>query len=87
MFNFALAVVSAKGWRCRSADDHHAQALEAACAYAGVPDPAFDAMDAVRDLRNGQYNGKPPFEDDVKYEVASMNRLVPQFLENLKDFK
>ena len=56
VFNLSLAVLSTKGWRCTASDGHHAQGLEAACAYAGVTVGVFDEMDAVRDLRNSQYN-------------------------------
>ena len=55
MLNLSLAVLASKGWRCTSADGHHAQALEAACAYAGVTQSVFDRVDAIRDLRNNQY--------------------------------
>src|SRR2546425_4698001 len=36
VFNLSLAVLASRGWRCTSADGHHVQALEAACAYAGT---------------------------------------------------
>ena len=65
VFNLSLAVLASHGWRCTSADGHHMQALEAACAYAGTTLAVFDQMDAVRDVRNNQYNGVPPSETDV----------------------
>lgn len=73
-------MLASRGWRCTSADGHHAQALEAACAYAEVTQGVFDQMDAVRDVRNSQYNGVPPTEADVGLALASMNRLVPQLM-------
>ena len=84
VFNLSLAVLNSKGWRCGAADGHHAQSLEAACAFAGVTETIFFQMDAVRDLRNSQYDGVPPTEEDVKLAVAAMNRLVPVLLELLK---
>lgn len=41
VFNLSLAVLCKKGWRCTAADGHHAQALEAACAYAGITASVF----------------------------------------------
>lgn len=83
VFNLSLAVLASRGWRCTSADGHHAQALEAACAYIGATQTAFDQIDAVRDVRNSQYNGIPPTEDDVALAQACMNRLVPRLMEPL----
>ena len=86
VFNLSLAVLASRGWRCTSADGHHVQALEAACACAGVTQHVFDEMDAVRDVRNSQYDGIPPTEVDVKLALASMHRLVPQFMAFLAEF-
>lgn len=86
VFNLSLAVLLSKGWRCGAADGHHAQALEAACAYAGVTEPVFDQMDAVRDLRNSQYDGRPPSDDDVTLAIKSMERLAPVLIELIKDY-
>ncbi|MFT3816398.1 MAG: hypothetical protein QM750_02000 [Rubrivivax sp.] len=80
VFNLSLAVLASQGWRCTSADGHHVQALEAACACAGATQAAFDQMDAVRDVRNNQYNGVPPSEADVALAQGCMNRLVPQLM-------
>ena len=85
VFNLSLAVLAAKGWRCTAADGHHAQGLEAACAYAGIGSAAHDEMDAVRDLRNSQYDGIPPSEADVKFAVASMNKFVPVLLDLVRE--
>ena len=85
VFNLSLALLASRGWRCTSADGHHAQALESACAYAGITQGAFDEMDAVRDVRNSQYNGVPPSMDDVRLALASMHRLVPQLMACLQD--
>ena len=84
VLNLSLAVLASQGWRCTSADGHHMQALEAACAYAGTTQAVFDQLDAVRDVRNNQYNGVPPSEVDVGLAVASMNRLVPQLMSLLQ---
>ena len=81
VFNLSLAVVCAEGWRCTAADGHHAQALEAACAFAGLTEGVFDEMDAVRDLRNNQYDGIAPSERDVEFALQAMNRLVPVLLQ------
>jgi hypothetical protein len=84
ILNLSLAVLASKGWRCTSADGHHAQALEAACAYAGVTQTVFDRVDAIRDLRNNQYQGIEPEEADVDAGLAAMNRIVPELLAILK---
>lgn len=84
VFNLSLAVLASRGWRCTSADGHHAQALEAACACIGATQNTFDQIDAVRDVRNSQYNGIPPTEDDVTLAQQCMNRLVPQLMEPLQ---
>jgi hypothetical protein len=86
VLNLSLAVLCAKGWRTTSADGHHAQSLEAACAYASVSVTAFDDMDAVRDIRNQQYGGIAPSEADVKLAVKSMNRIAPELLQMLSPF-
>lgn len=83
VLTLSLAVIANHGWRCTSADGHHAQALEAACAYAGVTLSVFDQMDAVRDLRNNQYQGVGPTEADVRFALASMERMVPPLLQLL----
>lgn len=80
VFNLSLAVLSKHGWRCTSADGHHAQALEAACAYAGIGQSVFDEVDAMRDLRNNQYQGIEPTLQDVEYALEVMNRVVPRLL-------
>lgn len=84
VFNLCLAVVAAHGWRVGSSDGHHAQTLEAACAYANTGSRAFDDMDAVRDLRNGQYDGVAPKAADVDFAQESLKHLYPLLLELLK---
>lgn len=37
-------------------------------------------VDAVRDVRNNQYNALPPSEADLALALSSMNRLVPQLM-------
>jgi hypothetical protein len=37
-------------------------------------------LDAIRDVRNNQYNGVPPSEADLALALPSMNRLVPQLM-------
>lgn len=86
VLNLSLAVLASHGWRCTSADGHHVQALEAACAYAGTTQAVFDEMDAVRDVRNSQYDGVAPTEADVRLALACMNRLVPQLMGLLQAF-
>lgn len=84
ILNLSFAVLASKGWRCTSADGHHAQTLEAACAYAGVTQSVFDRVDAIRDLRNDQYQGLEPEGADVEAALAAMNRIVPELLALLK---
>lgn len=83
VFNLSLAVLCKNGWRCTAADGHHAQALEAACAYAGIGTSVFDEVDAMRDMRNNQYQGVEPTMPDVEYALQVMNRVVPRLLEYL----
>lgn len=80
MLNLSFAVLCAKGWRCTSADGHHVQALEASCAYAALPTDTFDQLDAIRDLRNDQYQGVPASKRDVEDALAVMAHVVPQLL-------
>jgi len=80
ILNLSLAVVSSRGWRAGGAEGHHVQTLEAACAYAGVTQAVFDQLDAIRDLRNNQYQGIEPSEADVKLALSVLDRLVPQLL-------
>ena len=80
MFNLALAVVSANGWRAGSADGHHAQTLEAACSYAGVTEAVYDQVDAIRDLRNNQYQGIEPSDSDIKFALDVPQKAVPPLL-------
>ncbi|MGE4243253.1 hypothetical protein [Ramlibacter sp.] len=84
VLNLGLAVLCKEGWRCTSAEGHHAQALEAACAYAGISVGLADEVDAMRDLRNGQYQGVEPTQPDVEYALKVMGRVVPEFLNFLK---
>lgn len=83
IFNLALAILCKNGWRCTAADGHHAQALEAACAYAGIGSAAHDEVDAMRDLRNNQYQGIEPTPQDVEYALEVMNRVAPRLPEYL----
>ena len=80
VFNLSLAVLCRNGWRCTAADGHHAQALEAACAYAGIGSSVHDEVDAMRDMRNNQYQGIEPSPQDVAYALEVMNRVVPRLL-------
>lgn len=80
VFNLCLAVLCKNGWRCTAADGHHAQALEAACAYAAIGSSVFDEVDAMRDMRNNQYQGVEPSPQDVEYALDVMNRVAPRLL-------
>jgi hypothetical protein len=80
VLNLSFAVLATKGWRCTSADGHHAQALEAAVSYTNVTDSVFDRVDAIRDLRNNQYHGIEPSEADVESALEAMDRMVPELL-------
>ena len=84
VFNLSLAVLCKNGWRCTAADGHHAQALEAACAYAGVATSVFDEVDAMRDMRNNQYQGIEPTVQDVAYALEVMGRVAPKLLQYLQ---
>jgi hypothetical protein len=57
VLNLSLAVLCMHGWRCTAADGHHAQGLEAASSICGVGQALFDEIDALRDMRNNQYQG------------------------------
>lgn len=83
VFNLALAVLSKAGWRCTSADGHHAQGLEAACSFCGVGQVLFDEVDALRDMRNNQYQGVEPSEQDVEYALDVVGRALPRLLQHL----
>lgn len=72
------------GWRCTAAEGHHVQALEAACAYVGITASVHDEVDAMRDMRNNQYQGIEPSAQDVEYALEVMNRVVPRLLQYLK---
>jgi hypothetical protein len=80
VLNLSFAVLAIKGWRCTSDNGHHAQALEAAASYAQVTDSVFDRVDAIRDLRNNQYQGIEPSEVDVTAALAAMERMVPELM-------
>jgi hypothetical protein len=40
----------------------------------------FDEVDAMRDMRNNQYQGIEPSPQDVAYALAVMHRVVPRLL-------
>ena len=80
MLNLSFALLCAKGRRCTSADGHHVQALEAACAYAALSTGTFDELDAIRDLRNDQYQGVPATPQDVAGALSVLERVVPALL-------
>ncbi len=83
IFNLSLAVLCKHGWRCTAADGHHAQGLEAACAIVGIHASAFDEVDALRDMRNNQYQGIPPSSQDVDYALQLVSRVMPRLVEHL----
>ena len=80
VLNLSFAVLASKGWRCTSDHGHHAQALEAAASYANITESVFDRVDAIRDLRNNQYQGIEPSEDDIAAALAAMERMAPDLL-------
>lgn len=84
IFNLCLAVLCRRGWRCTAADGHHVQGLESACAIVGINSSSFDEVDALRDLRNNQYQGIEPSKQDVDYALQILNRVVPRLLEHLR---
>lgn len=84
VLNLSFALLLQQGWRCTSANGHHAEALEAAAAYAGVTESVFDRVDAIRDLRNNQYQGLEPSNADVLAALAAMERMVPELLSRLE---
>lgn len=84
VFNLSLAVLCRNGWRCTAAEGHHVQALEAACACVGITASVHDEVDAMRDMRNNQYQGIEPSAQDVEYALEVMNRVVPRLLQYLK---
>lgn len=84
VLNLSFAVLLHQGWRCTSANGHHAEALEAAAAYVGVTEAVFDRVDAIRDLRNNQYQGVEPTKADVVAALAAMERMLPELLASLK---
>lgn len=80
VLNLSFAVLLIEGWRCTSANGHHAEALEAAAAIVGVTESVFDRVDAIRDLRNNQYQGMEPTADDVEAALEAMARMAPELL-------
>lgn len=83
VFNLSLAVLCKHGWRCTAADGHHAQGLEAAAGFCGIGQSLFDEMDALRDMRNNQYQGVEPSAQDVDYALDVVQRALPRMLEHL----
>ncbi|MBV5295434.1 MAG: hypothetical protein JZU58_24115 [Curvibacter lanceolatus] len=80
LLNLSLAVLSSQGWRAGSADGHHMQTLEAACAYAGITESVHDQVDAIRDLRNNQYQGIEPSADDILFALKVLDKVAPELL-------
>lgn len=74
------AVLSANGWKMTGEPGHHQQTLEAACALTGASQPTFDAVDAIREMRNGQYDAREPTSGDVDFARKTLERLVPSLL-------
>lgn len=83
VLNLSLAVLNSHGWRATSADGHHKESLEAACALAGVSVKDFNDIDAVRDLRNDQYRGRAPATADVELAIKCMKAISPLLLDVL----
>lgn len=57
IFNVALVVLNASGWRHRSVQGHHGFVLEAACSAIGTGEAMLNRLDAIRELRNQKYDG------------------------------
>ncbi len=49
-----------------------------------MTEAVFDQLDAIRDLRNNQYQGVEASEADVKLALTVLDRLVPQLLDLLQ---
>lgn len=86
MLDLSLAVLNSKGWRVTSAPGHHAQTLEAACAYAGAGDSLFETIDAILDLRNMHYQAKAPAPADLESALDALGKLAPLLLAELSAF-
>ena len=43
----------------------------------------FDEVDAMRDMRNNQYQGIEPTAQDVAYALEVMGRVAPKLLQYL----
>jgi hypothetical protein len=76
ILNFALVVVSARGYRVTSADGHHAQTLEAACACIGAGTGLLDRIDAVRIVRNEKYAGIEVKDADVAAAAKALSEFT-----------
>lgn len=83
VFNLSLAKVGAEGWRVTSAEGHHAQTLEAACALSEISQSTFDDIDALRDLRNDQYQAIEPTTADIEFALKVLQKAVPALLSKL----
>lgn len=83
IFNLSLAVLCLHGWRCTAADGHHVQGIEAASGLCAMAQGLFDEIDALRDMRNNQYQGIQPSEADVAYALEVMHRALPPMLAHL----
>jgi hypothetical protein len=83
MLNLSLALLCKHGWRSTSAEGHHIAALEVACGYAGIGQTLFDEVDAIRDLRNDQYKGMEPKQQDIEYALEVLEKVLPKLLEAL----
>jgi hypothetical protein len=76
VFDCCLAVLNAAGYRVSSAPGHHEQALEAACALAGIGEGLHDKLDALRDVRNQKYTGARRSEKDIAVAREAMNAFT-----------
>jgi hypothetical protein len=72
IFNLALAILNATGWRHRSIEGHHGFVLEAACEALQLRDSVFDRIDALRELRNLKYEGVARSDRDVADALAML---------------
>jgi hypothetical protein len=75
ILNFGLVVVSAGGYRVTSAEGHHAQTLEAACARIGASTGLSDRIDAVRVVRNEKYAGIEVKDADVLAAAKALDEF------------
>lgn len=76
----AIFIVARAGFTINSNYGHHREPFEAACQELGLSQGQYDRLEALMDIRNGNYKGIPiASEEEAESAIAEMENFLASF--------